>query len=118
MEKWTKRSEFVFDYILLFYHKSHKTNLTRTGSYINSLDWIKKIKKETINRINKKATICFQYATTVALIHEEIKKHPERITKIKPIINKFNREGINFLPEKVDWKKFEKNNLTSALNVL
>ena len=36
---------------------------------------------------------CFQYSVTVALNHEEIKK---RITKIKPFINKYNWEGINY----------------------
>ena len=50
--------------------------------------------------------------------HKEIKKDPQRITKIKPFINKYNWEGINFPSEKDYWKYFEKNNLTIALNVL
>ena len=45
-------------------------------------------------------------------------KHPEIITKIKPITNKYNWEKINFPSEKDDWKKIEKNNVTVALNVL
>ena len=45
-------------------------------------------------------------------------KNPERITKIKPCINKYNWEGINFPSEKDDWKKIEKDYLTIALNVL
>ena len=45
-------------------------------------------------------------------------KHPEIITKIKPITNKYNWEKINFPSEKDDWKKIEKNNVTIALNVL
>ena len=40
------------------------------------------------------------------------------MTKIKPFINKYNSEGITFSSEKDDWKKFEKNNVTNALNVL
>ena len=44
-----KGSEFVFDYIHLLYYKCHKINPNRTGSYINSRDWIKKIK--TINLV-------------------------------------------------------------------
>ena len=44
---------------------------------------------------NKKYNKCFQYAITVALNHEKIKGHPERITKIKPFINKYCWEGIN-----------------------
>ena len=45
-------------------------------------------------------------------------KHPEIITKIKPITNKYNWEKINFPSEKDDWKKIEKNNVAIALNVL
>ena len=33
-------------------------------------------------------------------------------------MEKYNWEGINFPSEKDDWKKFEKNNLTIALNIL
>ena len=78
----------------------------------------KKKKKAVINPINKKDNKCFQYTVTVALSYEEIGKHAERITKIKPFINKYKWEGINFPSEKDDWKKFEKNNLTVILNVL
>ena len=46
------------------------------------------------------------------------KKNPQRITKLKPFINKYNWERINFPLEKDDWKKFEKNNVTIALNFL
>ena len=42
----------------------------------------------------------------------------QRITKVKLFINKYNSEGINFPPEKDDWKRFEKNKVTIALNVL
>ena len=52
------------------------------------------------------------------LSHEEIGKNLERITKIKSFINRYKWEGRNFLSEKDDWKKFEKNNVTIALNVL
>ena len=34
---------------------------------------------------------------------------------MKPFINKYNWEGINFPSEKGDWKRFEKNNVTIAL---
>ena len=40
------------------------------------------------------------------------------MTKIKPFINKYNWQGINFLSGKDGWKKFQKNNQTIALNVL
>ena len=67
-----------------------------------------KKQKTTINSINKIDNKCFQYAVTVVLNHEEIKKDPQRITKIKPFINKYNWEGINFPSVKDDWKKFDK----------
>ena len=41
---------------------------------INSLDSIKN-KEATIIPINKKDSKCFQYAVTVALNHDEIRKH-------------------------------------------
>ena len=47
-----------------------------------------------------------------------MKKDSQKITAIKPFINKSNREEINFLLEKDDWKRFEKNNITVALNIL
>ena len=46
------------------------------------------------------------------------KKDPQRITKIKHFIMRYNWVGINFPSEKDDWKRFEKNNVTIALNVL
>ena len=112
-----KGSEFVFHYDHLMYYKCHKINSNCVGSYIDSSDWIKN-KKATINPANKKDNKCFKYARTVALNHEEIEKHDERITKIKPFINKYKWEGINFPSEKDDWTKFEKNNVTIDLNVL
>ena len=79
--------------------------------------WFDK-KQATINPINKVDNKCFRYAVTVALNYEEIKKDPQRITKIKPSIDKYNWKEINFPSEKDDWKKFEENNRTIALNVL
>ena len=53
--------------------------------YILLIGW--KTKKTTINPINKKDNKCFQYAVTVAFNYEEIKKDPQRITKINPFKN-------------------------------
>ena len=66
----------------------------------------------------KKDDKCFQYTVVVALNHDKIEKDLQRITKIKPFINKYNWEIINFPSEKNDWKKIEKKNVTIALNVL
>ena len=85
-----KGSEFVFDYVYLLYllyYKCYKINPNCAGFYVDSPDCIKN-KKAVINPINKKDNKCVQYAVTVMLNHEETRKHSERITKIKPFINK------------------------------
>ena len=77
LEEKIRGSEFVFGSIDLL-HNLHKTILNRGGSHIDSPKWLK----------NKKATIypknnddkCFQYALTVALNYEEIKKDLQRIS--------------------------------------
>ena len=65
------------------------------GSYIDSADWIKK-KKTTVNPKSEDDK-CFQYVITVALKSGEIELRPERISNIKPFINKYNWKGINHL---------------------
>ena len=95
------------------YYKFHKVNFRRGGSYIDSPDWIKN-KIATINPKNEDDKH-FQYATTVALNQEEIKRDPERISKTKSFVNKYNQKGVSH-PSKIDyWKAFEKNNPTVAL---
>ena len=84
-----KGIDFIFHYTHLLLCKCHETTFKCDGSYISSLDWIKN-KKATINSINKEDNKCFQYAATVALNHEEIKKDLQRISKSKPFINKYN----------------------------
>ena len=51
----------------------------------------------------KKDKKCFQYALTVTLNHKGNKKDQQRVTKIKPFINKYNSEGTNCPSEKDDW---------------
>ena len=53
----------------------------------------------------------------MALNQEQIKKDPQRITKIKPFIDQYNWKEIDF-PPKNDRKKFELNNNSIALNIL
>ena len=86
-------------------------------SYVDSSDSIK-TNKATINAINKKDNKSFQYAATIPLNHDELGKHSEIITKIEPFINKYKWEGVKFPSEKGNWKKFEKSNLTVAVDVL
>ena len=70
------------------YYKCQKVNFKRGGPYIGSPERIKK-KKATINLKNTDNK-CFQYAVTVALNYEEIKWNSERVSSIKPFINKYN----------------------------
>ena len=46
------------------------------------------------------------------------KKDTQRITQIKPFINRYNWEEIYFPSEEVNCKHFDKNNVTTALNIL
>ena len=61
---------------------------------------------------------CFQNALNDALNYQNIEKDLQRITKISPYISKYNWEGIEFPVGSKDWKKFEQNNKTIALNIL
>ena len=76
-----------------------------------------KNKKATINPKNNDNN-SFQYALTVALNYQNIKSHPERISNLEPFINKYDWKGIDSPSEEKDWKKFELNNKSSALNIL
>ena len=80
LETSMKGSDFIFDSVQLMYYKCHKVNFIRSGSYIDSPDWIKK-KKATINSKNTDDK-CFQYTAIVALNYEEIKQNPERVSNI------------------------------------
>ena len=50
----------------------------------------------------------FLIRLTVPLNHEEIKKDPQRITKIKRFTIRYDWKGI--ISKKDEWKKFERNN--------
>ena len=107
--------EFEFDGINFLYYDFNKTSINRGGSYIDSPKWLKD-KKSTINPKNNDGK-CFQYAVTLALNLDKIKKDPQRVSKIKPFIEKYNWEDIDFPSTNKDWKKFECNNEV-ALNIL
>ena len=117
LEEKMRGSEFSFDSVNALYYGLNKTSLNRGGSHMESQKWIS-AKKATINPKNKKDDKCFQYALTVALNHEKIKDNPERISKIKPFINQYNWNDIDFPSTGKDWKKFESNNKSIALNIL
>ena len=70
-------SDFIFESVDLLHYHLHKTSLKRGKSYIKSPEWLRN-KEATINPKNNDDN-CFQYATTVALNHQNIENHPERI---------------------------------------
>ena len=109
-------SEFVYDSVDVLHYNLNKVSLSRVGSYIDFPKWLKN-KKATINSKNKDDK-CFQYALTVALNYEQIKYNPERISKIKPFIDKYNRKEMDFPSHGKDWKKIESNNKSIALKIL
>ena len=50
--------------------------------------------------------------------YEQVGYHPERISKIKPFIVKYDWKEINFPSQGKDWKKSESKNKSIALNIL
>ena len=109
-------SEFEFDGVNFLYYDFNKTSINRGGSYIDSPKWLKD-KKSTINS-KKNDDKCFQYVVTSALNLDKIKKDSQRVSKIKPFIEKYNWGDIDFLSTSKDWKKFEQNNESVAINIL
>ena len=116
LQEKIRSSEFEFDGVNLLYYDFNKISLNRGGSYIECLKWIKN-QKSKVNPKNND-DMCFQYAVTVALNHDKIKKDSQRVSKIKPFIDQYNWNDIDFPSAGKDWEKFELNNESIALNVL
>ena len=112
-----KGSKFIRDSVDLLYYRYNKTSLRRRKSYIKSPELLKN-KRATINPKIKKDDNCFQYALTVALNWERIVGNPQRVSKIKLFISQFEWKEIDFPSHSKDWRTFEQNNKTIALNVL
>ena len=70
---------------------------------LNSSGWLR-AKKEAI--INDDAD--FEDALDDALDYQTIEKNPERISKLKHYINKFNWKGIDFIAGPKEWIKLKK----------
>ena len=93
-------SAFEFDGVNFLYYDFNKTSINRGESYIDSPKWLKD-KKSTINPENNEHK-CFQYAVTLPLNLDKIKKDPQRVSKIKPFIEKYNWKDIDIhLLEKI-----------------
>ena len=117
LQEKMKGSGFVFDGVNSLYYDLNKTSLDRGGSHIKSERWLEE-KQATINPQNKKDDKCFQYPLTAALDYEKINNNRHRISKIKPFIDQYNRNEIDFPSTGKDWKKSESSNKSIALNIL
>ena len=111
-----KGSDFIFNGVDYLFYDFHRITVSKGGSYIESPKWLKD-KKCTINQKNNDNKR-FQYARTLALNFNNIDKHHQRISKIKPLLDNYNWNDINFPTAKKDWNKFELNNKNVALNIL
>ena len=93
-------------------------------SELNSLGWLRGKKVAIINNNNNNNNDNnndnndFQDVLDDALNYQAIETHTERISKLRPYINRYNCEGTNFPAGSKEWQKFELNNKTIALNVL
>ena len=111
-----KGSDFIFNGVNYLFYDFNRITISKGGSYIESPKWLKD-KKCTTNQKNNDNK-CFQYAAALALNFNNIDKHPQSISKIKPFIDNYNWNDINFPTAKKDWNKFELNNKDVALNIL
>ena len=50
--------------------------------------------------------------------YKNIPKDPKRTSEIMPFTDQYNWKEINFPSHKNDWKRFESNNKSIALNIL
>ena len=116
LQESMRGSDIVFDYVESLNYIFYKIDTKRFGSYIEAPKWIKN-KKATINPQNKDDDKCFQCAVTIALNYDKTENHPERVNNVKPFINQYDWSEINFPSHVGDWKKFELNNKSIALNV-
>ena len=110
-------SDYTYDSVDMLGIHFHDIKLKRGKSYLESPKRSAD-KKVAIRPKNTKDNKCFESAITVALNHREISKNPQRISKIRPHINKYNWKDIDFPAGTDEYKKFERNNNDIALNIL
>ena len=76
--------------------------------------WWLRAKKESI--INDDAD--FEHALDDALDYQTIERNPERISKLKHYINKYNWKEMDFPEGAKEWIELDENNNIIALNIL
>ena len=72
-------------------------------SELSSLVWLQSKTEAIINNNNND----FQNALNDALNYQTIEKDPQRISKLKSYINKYNWGGIKLPAGLKEWQKFE-----------
>ena len=96
----------MINYIL---NKNNKNTFIETPKCI-------KFKKAILNpKSNDNKS--FQYSITLSLYYKEIGNNFIRIAKIKPYVNNFNWDNINYPRTNQDYKNFEINIDNSSLNI-
>ena len=104
-------TKFILDSVELLYYHFQRIDIRRAESYIMSPDWIAS-KKATINPKNEKDNKCFQWSVFSGLNYNRIKEK-----ELKKIL-KFKGVDTDFSSYQRDWKEFEQNNTSIALNIL
>ena len=104
-------SGFTHESVALLYYYFQKIDIRRGETYIMSSELLAN-KGATINPKNEKDNKCFQYSITSALNCNKTKKIYSRY------IEKLKRVNIDFSSYSRDWKEFEQNNTSVALNVI
>ncbi|XP_057316784.1 uncharacterized protein LOC130657804 [Hydractinia symbiolongicarpus] len=74
-------------------------------------------KKAVINPKNEDEE-CFKWGIIASLYHTEIERDPQRISKLRPYVDLYNWQGIEFPTSIKSIYKFEDNNQGIAVNVL
>ena len=75
-----KGLDFEFDDVNFLYYDFNKISINRGRSYTDSPQWLKN-KKSTVNPMNNDYK-CFQYAVTLALNLDKIRKNPQEYLKL------------------------------------
>ena len=76
LQEKMKGSDFEFDGVNFLYYDFNEISIYRGRSYIDSPQWLKN--KTTMNLVNNDYK-CFQYAVTLALNLDNIRKNPKNI---------------------------------------
>ena len=105
-------SEFNFESVEVMDYKLHRVRLSRGGTYTKSPEWLLE-KGATINPKNINDDECLRWLTISALNYNEITKK-----EFENIFKKIKHEDKDFSSHQRDWKNFEQNNESIALNVL